>query len=82
VSRRGDRIKPAGSRYCYQSSGHGQQGEANDRGLISFSLPFAAAKFGLAGSYTFYGVSAVISYSLVQELVRETRGKELEQMEG
>jgi SP family sugar:H+ symporter-like MFS transporter len=40
------------------------------------------AKWSLAGSYTFYAVSAVISYFLVQKLVHETRGKELEQMEG
>ena len=50
--------------------------------LISFTFPSMAAKFGLAGSYTFYAVSAVISYFLVQKLVQETRGKELEQMEG
>ena len=50
--------------------------------LISFSFPVMAAKFGLTISYTFYGVCAVISYFLVQKLVHETRGKELEQMEG
>ena len=41
-----------------------------------------AAKLGLTISYTFYGVCAVISYFLVQKLVHEPRGKELEQMEG
>ena len=50
--------------------------------LISFSFPVMAAKLGLTISYTFYGVCAVISYFLVQKLVNETRGKELEQMEG
>ena len=50
--------------------------------LISFSFPVMAAKLGLTISYTFYGVCAVISYFLVQKLVHETRGKELEQMEG
>ena len=37
---------------------------------------------GLTVSYTFYGVCAVISFFLVQKLIHETRGKELEQMEG
>jgi SP family sugar:H+ symporter-like MFS transporter len=50
--------------------------------LISFSFPVMAAKLGLTISYTFYGVCAFISYFLVQKLVHETRGKELEQMEG
>src|SRR5947209_1179586 len=50
--------------------------------LISFSFPVMAAKLGLALSYSFYGVCAVISYFLVQSLVHETRGKELELMEG
>jgi MFS transporter, SP family, sugar:H+ symporter len=50
--------------------------------LISFSFPVMAAKLGLTISYTFYGVCAVISYFLVQKFVNETRGKELEQMEG
>jgi MFS transporter, SP family, sugar:H+ symporter len=50
--------------------------------LISFSFPVMAAKLGLTISYTFYGVCAVISYFLVQKLVHETRGVELEQMSG
>jgi SP family sugar:H+ symporter-like MFS transporter len=50
--------------------------------LISFSFPVMAAKLGLTISYTFYGACAVISFFLVQSMVRETRGKELEQMEG
>jgi len=50
--------------------------------LISFSFPVMAAKLGLTVSYTFYGICAVISFFLVQSMVRETRGKELEQMEG
>ena len=50
--------------------------------LISFSFPVMAAKLGLTISYTFYAVCAVISFFLVQKLVHETRGKELEQMEG
>lgn len=50
--------------------------------LISFSFPVMAARLGLTVSYTFYGVCAVISFFLVQSMVNETRGKELEQMEG
>ena len=50
--------------------------------LISFSFPVMAAKLGLTISYTFYAVCAVISFFLVKSLVHETRGKELEQMEG
>src|SRR3954452_18953506 len=49
--------------------------------LISFSFP-AMAAWSLTGSYVFYGVCAVISFFLVQAMVNETRGKELEQMEG
>jgi len=50
--------------------------------VISFSFPIMAAGLGLAVSYTFYGVCAVISFFLVQKLVHETRGVELEQMSG
>jgi SP family sugar:H+ symporter-like MFS transporter len=50
--------------------------------LISFSFPVMAKNLGLTVSYTFYAVSAVISYFLVQKLVHETRGVELEQMSG
>jgi MFS transporter, SP family, sugar:H+ symporter len=49
--------------------------------LVAQSFP-VMAKWSLAGSYTFYAVSAVISFFLVQKLVHETRGKELEHMEG
>ena len=50
--------------------------------VISFSFTVMAAKLGLTISCTFYGACAVISFFLVQSMVRETRGKELEQMEG
>ena len=50
--------------------------------LISFSFPVMAAKLGLTISYAFYAICAVISFFLVQSMVHETRGKELEQMEG
>jgi SP family sugar:H+ symporter-like MFS transporter len=49
--------------------------------LISFSFP-AMAAWSLTGSYVFYGVCAVISFFLVQKLIHETRGKELEEMQG
>jgi len=50
--------------------------------LIAQTFPVMAAKLGLASSYTFYGVCAVISFFLVQKFVHETKGKELEQMQG
>ena len=50
--------------------------------LISFSFPWMAVNLGLTLSYSFYAVSAVISFFLVQKLVHETRGVELEQMSG
>ena len=40
------------------------------------------AAWSLTGSYVFYAVCAVISYFLVQTLVQETKGKELEEMQG
>jgi MFS transporter, SP family, sugar:H+ symporter len=49
--------------------------------LIAQSFPIMAA-WSLTGSYLFYAISAAISFFLVQKLVHETRGKELEQMEG
>jgi SP family sugar:H+ symporter-like MFS transporter len=49
--------------------------------LIAQTFPIMAS-WSLAGSYTFYAVSAVISFFLVQKFIKETKGKELEQMEG
>jgi SP family sugar:H+ symporter-like MFS transporter len=49
--------------------------------LIAQTFPIMAA-WSLTGSYLFYAVSAVVSFFLVSSLVHETRGKELEQMEG
>ncbi|WP_404337353.1 sugar porter family MFS transporter [Sphingomonas sp. MMS12-HWE2-04] len=49
--------------------------------LIAQSFPVMAAK-SLTGSYVFYGVCAVISLFLVQRFIHETKGKELEAMEG
>ncbi|MDG2521145.1 sugar porter family MFS transporter [Caulobacter segnis] len=49
---------------------------------ISVSFPAMAAGLGLVFTYGFYAVSALISYFLVQAWVKETRGKELEDMAG
>ena len=49
--------------------------------LIAQTFPLMAA-WSLAGSYTFYAVCAVISFFLVQRFIQETKGKELEAMEG
>ena len=37
---------------------------------------------GLAGTYLLYTISAVISIFLVKKFIDETKGKELEEMEG
>ncbi len=50
--------------------------------LIAQTFPVMASGIGLAASYTFYAVCAVISFFLVQAFVKETKGKELEEMEG
>jgi SP family sugar:H+ symporter-like MFS transporter len=50
--------------------------------LVAQSFPVMASKLGLATSYTFYGICAVISFFLVQRFIHETKGKELEAMEG
>jgi SP family sugar:H+ symporter-like MFS transporter len=49
---------------------------------ISVSFPALAAGVGLPITYGFYAVSAFCSFFFVQRFVRETRGRELEQMEG
>ena len=50
--------------------------------LIAQTFPIMAAGLGLAVSYSFYAVSAVISFFLVQKFIHETKGKELEEMQG
>ena len=50
--------------------------------LVAQSFPVMAAGIGLTWSYTFYGICAAISYFLVQRFIHETKGKELEAMEG
>lgn len=49
---------------------------------ISVSFPWMAATLGLVVTYGFYAVSALVSYFLVQAWVKETRGRELEEMTG
>ncbi|SEN10193.1 MFS transporter, SP family, sugar:H+ symporter [Sphingomonas gellani] len=50
--------------------------------LIAQSFPIMLGSIGLAASYTFYGVCAAISFFLVQRFIHETKGKELEAMQG
>ncbi|WP_420137809.1 sugar porter family MFS transporter [Sphingomonas sp.] len=50
--------------------------------LIAQSFPVMLGSIGLAASYSFYGTCAVISFFLVQKFIHETKGKELEAMEG
>jgi SP family sugar:H+ symporter-like MFS transporter len=50
--------------------------------LVVQTFPPMASGLGLAGTYTFYTVSAVISIFLVKSFIKETKGKELEEMEG
>jgi SP family sugar:H+ symporter-like MFS transporter len=50
--------------------------------LIAQTFPVMATSLGLAVSYSFYAVSAVISFFLVQKFIHETKGKELEEMQG
>lgn len=47
---------------------------------ITMSFPILLASIGLAGAYGFYALCAVMSIYFVQRFVRETRGKELEDM--
>ena len=49
---------------------------------ISVSFPAMAAGLGLPFTYGFYAVSALVSFFFVQKMVRETRGTELEDMQG
>ncbi|RYE03216.1 MAG: MFS transporter [Sphingomonadales bacterium] len=49
---------------------------------IAQAFPIMLTTIGLAASYSFYGVCAVISFFLVAKFIHETKGKELEAMEG
>jgi len=50
--------------------------------LVAQSFPVMLGTIGLAASYSFYAVCAAISFFLVQRFIHETKGKELEAMEG
>jgi SP family sugar:H+ symporter-like MFS transporter len=49
---------------------------------ISVSFPALAVSPRLAVNYTGYALFAAISFVFVQKLVHETRGRELEDMQG
>jgi MFS transporter, SP family, sugar:H+ symporter len=49
---------------------------------ISSSFPWALKNLGLSAAYGFYALCALISFVFVLRMVRETKGKELEAMEG
>ncbi|MCE7797983.1 sugar porter family MFS transporter [Sphingobium sufflavum] len=49
---------------------------------ISVSFPALLANVGLPLTYSFYAASAFISFFLVQRLIHETAGRELEDMAG
>lgn len=50
--------------------------------LVVQSFPAMADGIGLAGTYAIYTASAVISIFLVRSFIQETKGKELEEMQG
>jgi MFS transporter, SP family, sugar:H+ symporter len=50
--------------------------------VITITFPIMLAGIGLAGAYGFYTLCAVISVFFVAKYVYETKGKELEDMEG
>ena len=51
--------------------------------LITWTFPIMLASFlGLAGTYSIYAIFSAISVIFVFAFVKETKGKELEQMEG
>ncbi|MDJ0698355.1 MAG: sugar porter family MFS transporter [Woeseiaceae bacterium] len=49
---------------------------------ITMTFPMLLASIGLAGAYGFYTVCAVLSVVFVVKMVHETRGVELEDMQG
>ncbi|WP_162373179.1 sugar porter family MFS transporter [Pseudoxanthomonas sangjuensis] len=50
--------------------------------LVTWTFPMLLAGIGLAAAYGIYTAAAALSVFFVLRYVRETRGKELEQMEG
>lgn len=49
---------------------------------ITMTFPIMLAGIGLGGAYGFYTICALISVFFVAKMVHETKGKELEEMEG
>lgn len=49
---------------------------------ITMTFPIMLGSIGLAGAYGFYTLSALVSIFFVIKLVHETKGKELEDMQG
>ena len=49
---------------------------------ITMTFPIMLTTIGLSGAYGFYALSALVSAWFVFKFVYETRGKELEEMEG
>jgi hypothetical protein len=49
---------------------------------VTMTFPILLAGIGLAAAYGLYALAAVVSVWFVLKFVHETRGKELEQMEG
>jgi SP family sugar:H+ symporter-like MFS transporter len=49
---------------------------------IVLSFPWLAKHVGLPITYGFYAASALVSFFFVRAMVQETRGRELEEMEG
>jgi sugar porter (SP) family MFS transporter len=50
--------------------------------LITWSFPIMLSGIGLAGAYGFYALGALVSVLFVFKFVQETKGKELEDMQG
>ncbi len=50
--------------------------------VITMTFPILLTSVGLAGAYGFYGLSALISVLFVMKFVYETKGTELENMQG
>ena len=50
--------------------------------LVTITFPMLLVGIGLAGAYSIYAVCALISIFFIVKFVKETKGKELEEMEG
>ncbi len=50
--------------------------------LVVQTFPLMASGLGLSGTYLLYTIGAAISFFLVRAFIKETKGKELEEMEG